>query len=186
MPDGGMVAIFVGQRTALNAQQRRQGVLDELAGQKDAPEGKTYGKYELVGTYTDDVDVKKAKDNATDVLTKLGDRSDVCLVGLWAYNPPAILSAVKDAGKQGKVKIVGFDEMENTLLGIKDGHIHGTIVQQPFEFGYQAVKLMTALVKEPNTAKLPPDGIMHVPHKVIKKDNVEEFHQTLRKLLGKE
>jgi ribose transport system substrate-binding protein len=185
MPDGGVVAIFVGQRAPLNAQQRRQGVLDELAGQKDAPEGKTYGKYELIGTYTDETDEKKAKDNATDVLTKLGDRNDVCLVGLWAYNPPAILSAVKDAGRQGKVKIVGFDEMENTLLGIKEGDIYATVVQQPFEFGYQAVKLMTELVKQPDKVKLPTDGILHVPHKIIKKDNVEEFHKNLNKLLGK-
>ena len=36
MPDGGSIAIFVGQPDPINAQQRRQGVLDELAGKKDA------------------------------------------------------------------------------------------------------------------------------------------------------
>jgi ribose transport system substrate-binding protein len=32
LPDGGTIAIFVGQPDPLNAKQRRQGVLDELAG----------------------------------------------------------------------------------------------------------------------------------------------------------
>jgi ribose transport system substrate-binding protein len=140
-----------------------------------------FGKYNLHGTKYDYVDSSKAKDNAADMLTQMQDKPNVCLIGLWAYNPPAILAAVKDAKKEGDVKIVGFDEMENTLLGIKDGSIYGTVVQQPFEFGYRSVKLMRDLVKDPKTP-LPKDGIMYVPHKVIKKDNVEEFHKQLQEL----
>jgi ribose transport system substrate-binding protein len=143
--------------------------------------GGKFGKFTLVDTKYDNVDSNKAKDNAADMLTQLQGQPNVCLVGLWAYNPPAILAAVKAAKKEGQVKIVGFDEDENTLLGIKDGSIHGTIVQQPFEFGYQSVKLMADLVKDPNTP-LPKDGIKHVPHLVIKKDNVEEFHKKLNEL----
>ncbi len=106
-----------------------------------------YGNYELVDTRYDETDELKAKNNAADVLTKIGNEPNLCLIGLWAYNPPAILSAVRDAGKLGKVKIVGFDENDNTLQGIKDGHIHATVVQQPFEFGYQSVKNMADLAR---------------------------------------
>ena len=183
MPEEGKIAIFVGKPDPLNARERRQGVLDELAGEKDA-KGPKYGKYTLLNTYYDYVDQKKAKDNAADALTQLRDEPSVCLVGLWAYNPPAILSATKDAGKAGKVKIVAFDEDENTLIGVKEGDVYGTIVQQPFEFGYQSVKLMTALAKGDKSA-VPSDGILYVPHLVIKKDNVEEFHQRLNRLLGR-
>jgi ribose transport system substrate-binding protein len=183
LPRGGTIAIFVGKPDPLNARQRRQGVLDELAGQKDAT-GPKYGDYRLLDTFYDDVDLKVAKDKAATALVQLQSEPNVCLIGLWAYNPPAILSAVKDAGKQGKVHIVGFDEMENTLIGIKDGYIHGTVVQQPFLFGYESVKLMTALARG-DRSLVPANGIMHVPHRVIKKDNVEEFHQNLKKLLGK-
>lgn len=187
MPKGGTIAIFVGQPDPLNARQRRGGVIDELAGQAvpDAVDGKKYGSYELAGTYYDGANRQKAKEMAADVLTKLGDKKDVCLVGLWAYNPPAILSAVTDAGKQGEIAIVGFDEDEVTLQGIIKGHIHATVVQQPFLFGYDSVKLMTDLIKDPST-KLPADGIKNVPHKVIKKDNVEEFRTNLRRMLGKD
>ena len=183
MRKGGTIAIFVGKPDPLNARERRQGVLDELAGQKDA-KGPKYGNYNLLGTFYDDVDLKVAKDRAETALVQLQNEPNICLIGLWAYNTPAILSAVKDANKQGKVHIVGFDEMENTLLGIKEGFVYGTVVQQPFLFGYESVKLMNALAKGDRSG-LPANGIMHVPHRVIKKDNVEEFQANLKKLLGK-
>ncbi len=185
MPQGGHIAIFVGKPDPLNAQQRRQGVLDELAGQTDAPGPKQYGKYTLLDTFYDDVDQKVAKDKAATALVQLQNEPNVCLIGLWAYNPPMILSAVEDAKKQGKVHIVGFDEMDNTLIGIKNGSIYGTVVQQPFLFGYESVKLLTALANGDRSG-LPANGIQYIPHLVIKKDNVEAFHQNLKKLLGKE
>ena len=65
-----------------------------------------------------------------------------CLVGLWSYNGPAILNAVRSAGKAGKVKIVCFDEEDETLAGVAAGDIYGTVVQQPYEFGKQAITQM--------------------------------------------
>jgi ribose transport system substrate-binding protein len=189
LPDGGTVVLFVGDLAALNAQQRRQGVLDELAGTKDA-KGDTYGKYKLFKTYTDQPEgPQKAKENAVDAITALQNEKDVCMVGLWAYNPPAILSAVKDKGKVGRIKIVGFDEDTATLQGIAEGAIHGTIVQQPFLFGYESVKLMAALARG-DKSKIPPGGIRYVPHMVVTKDGgkdrkaVGPFRDELEKLLG--
>jgi ribose transport system substrate-binding protein len=147
-----------------------------------APVHKKYGKYTLFGVYLDGTDNKKAKDNAADVLTQTANEPNVCLVGLWEYNPPAILSAVRQAKKEGKARIVAFDENEMTLDGIEQGAIHGSIVQQPFEFGYQSVKLMAELARNPK-APLPKgavDGVLHVPYLVIKKDNLAEFRKKLK------
>ena len=72
----------------------------------------------------------------------VGHPDVAALVGLWSYNGPAILNAVRDAGKIGQVKIVAFDEEDETLTGVKSGAIVGTVVQQPYEFGYQAMTLM--------------------------------------------
>jgi ribose transport system substrate-binding protein len=192
MPDGGTIAIFVGKIEPLNARQRRQGVLDELAGKKDA-EGPTFGKFKLHGSaFTDDTDTRRAKENAVNVLNALQGEKAVCLIGLWAYNPPAILSAWKDFTGPNKqsVRMVGFDENAETLRGVADGQIAGTVVQSPFGFGYESVKLMTALAKG-DKAGLPKDGIQHVPFRVITKDGGEgrekvgEFKAELDKLLGK-
>src|SRR5262249_49137506 len=122
---GGTVVIFVGQLDALNARQRRQGVIDELAGRdapKDlegftpSPDRETHGQYKpFEKTYLDKPEgARKAKENAEDALAKLPADANVCMVGLWAYNPPQILTAVKDKVKDqarlAKIKIVGFDE----------------------------------------------------------------------------
>jgi ribose transport system substrate-binding protein len=201
MPQGGTIAIFVGQIEPLNAQQRRQGVLDELAGQKDA-RGEMYGKYKLVGLgaergpYLDNVDSKRAKENADDVLAQLKDEPNVCLIGLWAPNAPACYEAVRAKGLEGKVTIVGFDEDRQTLDGIRKGGIFGTIVQDPYNFGYRSVKMMAALVKGDRSG-LPKDGILAVPHRVITNDktnplpgqqweNVDGFQKKLNELTGQQ
>lgn len=184
LPEGGTIAIFVGQPDPINARERRQAVLDELAGEKGA-KGPKYGKYTLLDTFYDNVNEDEAKVKASTALVQLQNEPNVCMIGLWAYNPPAILSAVKSAGKLGKVKIVAFDEMENTLQGIKDGYIVGSIVQQPYEFGFQSVKLLSELARG-DKSHVPANGIMDVPFLVLKKDNVEAFHEKLKKLTKKQ
>ncbi|MGH8164906.1 MAG: substrate-binding domain-containing protein, partial [Rhodanobacteraceae bacterium] len=181
LPDGGRVAIFVGSMDAQNAIDRRHGVLDELAGQKNAA-GPELGSYTLIDTFTDDARQEICKSKAEDALVQHGDEPEtLCLVGLWAYNPPALLAAVKDRGLEGKVKLVGFDENEETLQGVLDGHIIGTIVQQPFEFGYQAVKMLSRLAQGDKSV-LPNDGLHYIDYKVIRADNVAAFREELRRL----
>lgn len=190
-PDGGGVVIFVGKLDVQNAVERRAGVIAALAGAKTFDEADKLGKqpypiklgnWTLLDTRTDDAKQEKCKANAEDILVKHPDVK--CLVGLWAYNPPAILAALKDKQKEGKIAIVGFDEDEPTLQGIKDGHIIGAIVQNPFEFGAQAVRVLAALAKGDKSV-LPKDGILYVPHRTITKDNVQAFHDELKKLKGK-
>ena len=50
------------------------------------------------------------------------------MVGIYGYHGPALLTAVHDAGKAGKMKIVCFDDEIDTLAGIVAGDIYGTIV----------------------------------------------------------
>jgi ribose transport system substrate-binding protein len=186
LPDGGKFVIFVGTLDAQNAVDRRQGLANELAGQPvelpaSSSDPITLGKYTLLETMTDEVDRPKCKANVEDALVKYPDVA--CFVGLWAYNPPLILQAVKEAQKEGKIKIIAFDEEDETLQGVKDGHIYCTIVQQPYEFGYQSVRLLASLARGDKSV-LPPDGMLPVPHKVIMRNNVEEFHAKLRELRG--
>lgn len=180
MPEGGIIAIFVGRMESLNAQQRSKGVLDELAG-PDGPHGKEegefriYGKYKLFssgsvhGIFTDNTKQDKARKNAEFVLNRFPKEKNLCLIGLWAYNPPMIYAAVRGQGRQGKVKIAGMDEAKQTLAGIADGHIVGTVAQQPYVFGYESVKIMAHLIKGDNSL-LPKDEIMYITHIVVTKE----------------
>ena len=172
LPDGGKIMVFVGKSDARNAAERYQGIKEALQGTK----------IEIIDIRTDDTDRARAKSNAADTLVKYPDVA--ALVGLWSYNGPAILNAVKDANKTGQVKIVCFDEEDETLAGVKEGAIFATVVQQPFEFGYQSVKLMSQILKGDKSA-IPANKQINVPTLVIKKDTVDDFITKINQLRGR-
>jgi ribose transport system substrate-binding protein len=172
LPSGGRIMIFVGMLDAQNAQERLQGIKDALVG----------SSVEIVDVRTDGTDRVRAKSNVADTLVKYPDIT--CLVGLWSYNGPAILNAVTEAKKAGQVKIVCFDEEDETLAGIKQGHIYATVVQQPYEFGYQAIRLMERVLSGDKSG-VPESKQVFVPTLIIKKDNVEEFTAKINMLRGR-
>ena len=65
----------------------------------------------------------------------------------------------------------------------------GTIVQDPYQFGYQSIKVLAALVKGKDDVLKGWPGIekgnsIFVPHRVITKDNVDEFKAEVKKILN--
>jgi ribose transport system substrate-binding protein len=172
LPQGGKIMVFVGSADARNARERLQGIKEVLQG----------SKVEIIDVRTDEADRVRAKSNAADTLVKYPDVA--CMVGLWSYNGPAILNAVKDAGKVGQVKIVCFDEEDETLAGIKSGAIYATVVQQPFEFGYQSVKMMAQILNGDKSG-IPANKQVIVPTLVIKKDTVDAFQTKINGLRGR-
>jgi ribose transport system substrate-binding protein len=171
LPEGGKAMLFVGTMDAANARERTQGI-------KEAIEG---SNIEIIDIRTDGGDQTKAKANAEDTLSKYPDID--LLVGLWAYNTPQIYNAVKAAGKEGQVKIVGFDEDQQTLRGIKAGDILGTVVQQPYEFGYQSIKKMAAYLDGDHSV-VPENKLDIVPTQIIDASNVDDFTAKVREILG--
>jgi ribose transport system substrate-binding protein len=172
LPDGGKIMLFVGSPDAQNAKDRKSGIEEVLKG----------SKVEIIDTRTDDTDRVRAKANVQDTLVKYPDVA--CLVGLWSYNGPAIINAVKEAGKTGAVKIVCFDEEDETLAGVKSGAVFATVVQQPFEFGRQAMTVMAKYLRGDKSV-VPAGKQIFVPTLKIQKDNVEEFQTKLNKLRGR-
>jgi ribose transport system substrate-binding protein len=172
LPQGGKIMVFVGKIDARNAQERYQGIKEALQG----------SNVQIVDVRTDDTDRVRAKSNASDTLVKYPDV--VALVGLWSYNGPAILNAVRDAGKIGQIKIICFDEEDETLAGVKEGAIYATVVQQPYEFGKQSIELM-AKVLAGDKSGIPANKQIFVPTLIIKKDTVEEFTAKINKLRGR-
>ncbi len=189
LPEGGKIMIFVGRLEQLNAQQRRQGVIDEVldrpaqkadALKTDPASGEIKGgKFTIVSTRTDGFDYAKAKANAEDAMVSTPDLAG--MVGLFAYNAPMCLEAIKGAGKIGKIKVVSFDEQDATLQGIKDGAVHGTVSQQPYQYGRHSVRILAGLARKDEKV-LPPNGFLEIEITVVKKDNVDGFWEELKKL----
>jgi len=172
IPDGGPIMLFVGKLDAQNAKERIQGIREALTG----------SAVTIIDVRTDDADDVRAKANAADTLVRYPDIK--ALVGLWSYNGPAILNAVREAGKIGRVRIVAFDEADETLAGVKDGTIHATVVQQPFEFGYQAIVRMAQAARG-DRAFIPDSKQIIVPTIVVNRANVEEFTKRINELRGR-
>jgi len=190
LPQGGEVMILIGRMEQDNSRKRRQGVIDELLGRsEDAtrfdPPGEVIegGGFKILGTLTDAFDFAKAKANAEDALSRHPEIDG--MIGLFAYNPPAILQALEQAGKLNTVKVVGFDEDDQTLAAIQAGTVYGTVVQNPYEYGYQSVKALHAIAGGDKSV-IPADEFIHIPGRQIRKDNVDAFWEDLKVKVGKE
>ncbi|HSV31642.1 MAG TPA: sugar-binding protein [Atribacteraceae bacterium] len=191
LPDGGEIMIFVGKLDVQNAIERRQGIIDELRGEPDDkrftesdPIGEVIaGNITILDTLTDNVDMARAKQNVEDTLIRYPDVD--CLVGLWSYNGPMMISAVGDAGLLGQIPMVTFDEEIEVLHALQAGYVNATIVQDPYNFGYMSIKLMAQIARGENP-DIPEDGIIDVPARVITPENVDAFWADLREKLGQE
>jgi ribose transport system substrate-binding protein len=172
MPNGGKCMGFVGLPGADNARERIEGFNETIKGSKIVQ----------VDVRADDGDQTRAKRNVEDTLTAHPEID--CMVGYYSYNTPRIYEALKEAGKLGKITIVGFDEDAITLGGVKEGTIASTVVQQPYEWGYQGMKTMAKYL-EGDKSGIPASGLMIIPTKIISKDNVDAFWAELKERQGK-
>ncbi len=171
LPEGGKCMGFVGLPSADNARERIEGVKATIKG----------SKVDLVDVRADDVDQARAKHNVEDAMTAHPEVT--CFIGFYSYNTPRIYEAVKEAGQLGKIKIVGFDEDPVTLGGVKEGSIVGTVVQQPYEWGYQGMKLMAKYVGGDKSV-VPANPLIIIPTKIIDKANVDAFWTELKQRTG--
>ena len=172
LPNGGKIMLFVGDRDAQNAHDREMGIRDALKG----------SNVQILDVRTDNTDHALAKTNAADAMTANPDLA--AEVGLWSYNGPAIVSAVEDAHNVGKVKIICFDQEKGTLAGIKSGAIYASVVQQPYQFGYQGTKLLAALANGDKSG-LPKGGTLYFPAQTVSSANIDAYIAELNKETGK-
>ena len=172
LPEGGKCIGFVGLPGADNARERIEGVRETLKG----------SKVELIDVRGDDVDFARAKRNVADALAAMPDVK--CMVGFYSYNTPLIYETLKESGKLGEIKIIGFDEDFVTLGGVREGAIEGTVVQDPYTWGYEGMKLMAKYL-EGDKSGVPANGLIIIPGQVIDKSNVDAYEAELRKRVGK-
>lgn len=171
LPQGGKIMVFVGKKEVLNAQERFDGLKESLQG----------SKVEIIDLMTDDANPGTARENAYQALKKYPDIAG--MVGLWSYNGPAIVQALRPEGKLNAVKIVCFDDEPDTLAAIKEGAIFGSVAQQPYEYGYQAVKTAAQILKGDRSV-IPASKKIFIPTVVIQTNNVDEYSNKVKQLLA--
>ena len=169
LPEGGDVALFVGQLDVANAQERQQGVLESIAD----------SNLSVIGTFTDGGQPAEAKRVVTDVLSKYPDLKGI--FGLWGYNAPQAVNAL-EGNPDLVVKVVGSDESVETMRAVRLGKEVGSAAPQPFEFGYQSIKMLAKLQrKEP--VDIPEDRTIFVDTYVITQENLDTVEQEIAEKL---
>src|SRR5262249_23707994 len=124
----------VGRKAAQNAIERIDGFA-EGAGDK----------FKSADSMGDDIDLRKARENVRTAMLKPNVNT---LVGIWSYNAPAIVDVVKEKDARGKYTIVTFDAEPDAIGEMSKGMIDAMVVQNPYEMGFQGVRLMKALVQD--------------------------------------
>jgi ribose transport system substrate-binding protein len=134
------------------------------------------GKYTVVQTYLDGSVPAKAKENSTQALSDYPDLD--CMVGLYGYNVPMCLEALEAADKLGQVKVVAFDQFKETLDGIEKGYVFAAVAQDPFQYGYEAVRLLVGLAKkQPHKIPFAGRGETYLQCLPVTKENLDEFRK---------
>jgi ribose transport system substrate-binding protein len=176
LPSGGKFMGFVGNISAANARERRDGFVEA-----------SKGKIELVDVIDDNKDPSRARRNVEDAITKQGTELQG-LLGLFSYNGPAICQAVlSQKGMRERYKIVTFDAEPVTLEQLEAGNIDATVVQKPYEFGRLSTKLLylinrKGLTEAKKELNIPDDGIYDTGVDVIKPTTVKKYKEDLAKL----
>ncbi|MBM3669657.1 MAG: substrate-binding domain-containing protein [Actinobacteria bacterium] len=71
------------------------------------------------------------------------------------FSAQGVATAIKQAGKEGKIVIIGFDAGPDQVKALKDGTVQALIAQQPYDIGVQGVQQAVAKLKgEPTEKKI--------------------------------
>lgn len=133
--EAGAYVQFVGYTDNDNAISRMNGVTESL--------GAAYADKDRIA---DETDRRVARDKVRSAITNHPDL--VALIGIWAYNAPAIADVVGETQTRDKFVIGTFDAQSEAIEYMEKGSIDVMVVQNPFDMGVQTVKLMKAMIQK--------------------------------------
>ncbi len=137
----GEVALVVHDQTSASGTGRRDGFVNQM---------KKYPNIKIVDIQYGEGDHLKSTE-----ITKTLIQAHPNLKGIFASNEGGAIGAVngvKEAGKTGKVVLIGFDSGKAQTDAIRSGLMSGAITQNPVGIGYKTVE---AAVKALKGEKLP-------------------------------
>jgi ribose transport system substrate-binding protein len=130
------VAIITGSFYANHQQQRVKGFRDAVKVEKGI---------HIVDVEESEISRVRAAEKTYQILQAHPEVN--AFFGTSALDDIGIAQVVEQYKKQDRIYIIGFDTLPETLEYIRKGTIKATVVQEPYEMGYGAVKMMIDLIK---------------------------------------
>ena len=130
----GKVLMLRYQEGSASTHDREEGFLSELK-----------AKYPEIEVISSDQYARATRDTAKSAAENLLNRFGSEVQGIFTPNESStagMLLALQDMNKAGKVVFVGFDTHETFMTALRNGQMHGFVVQNPFKMGYLGVRTM--------------------------------------------
>jgi ribose transport system substrate-binding protein len=156
----GKIFLIRYQEGSASTMERERGFLETMA--KDFPGISFLVKDQYAGSTTE-----TAYQLAENLLGRFPD-----VEGIFCPNESSTfgtLRALQESGLAGKVKFVGFDSSPKLVQGLRDGHIHGLIHQDPVKIGYLGVKQIVAFLRGQSIEPLIDTGVY-----LITRENMDQ------------
>jgi ribose transport system substrate-binding protein len=155
------VAIITGSFYANHMQQRVKGFQDAVKAEE---------RIHIIAVEESEISRVKAAEKANQILQ---DHPEVnAFFGTSALDGIEIAQVIEKYQKQDQIYIIGFDTLPETLRLIRKGTIKATVVQEPFQMGYGAVKMMIDLIEG---KKVSP--IVHTDTRILRIRDLYGNHQ---------
>jgi len=163
----GKVAIITGYFNVTAHELRRKGFVDVIK--------EEYPGIEIVGQVENLDQAEKARSQAIDFMTAYPDLAGIYVT---AGGPIGAAQALKEANKAGKIKIVAFDPLPQSVEYLKDGSIQALIGQNPYAEGRDPVIRIFNYLME---GQLPKARFMYTRDDVVTIDTLEDFYASGQK-----
>ena len=144
------VAILEGIRGVDNAEARKRGFEAGVEGLR------------IVAQESAEWDTEKGYQKTQNILARHPD-----LAGLFCANDKmavGALKAIREAGRQGKIHVIGYDNIPDVQAALKSGELHATIEQHPDLMGKYGLRMAVGVL----TGKVRPGGEVLVDLEVVR------------------
>ncbi|HYD40050.1 MAG TPA: sugar-binding protein [Anaeromyxobacter sp.] len=162
----GKLVILQGGLGAANLNLRTQGFKEAIA--KHGPGIEILDVVDTAG------DFSVATNKTETVLQAYPDLT--ALFSVSAEGAPAAAAVLRQQNKAGKVVLAGFDDLKDTLEGIKDGTVAFCLVQKTFKMGWMSVEALLDASKGKQLPKSTDTGVIFVT-----KSNVGNYMDQMKK-----
>jgi len=167
-PEGGKTALLLATLGAPNLLERAEEfekVFDQSGSQ-----------YDIVAIEGFESDLAQAVNKTEALLQTFPDMR--AFFGVSAYGAPAASTVLREQDKAGQILVGSFDDLEETLSGIRDGSIQYTIVQKTFNMGWLSVEMLLKAIDGEEIPDLVDTGVV-----IVTRDNIDSYMEDMKKEL---
>jgi ribose transport system substrate-binding protein len=166
----GEIAVLQGGLAAPNLNDRYKGFEQVL--KEKAPNIRIVAREDTQGKSNVTADKTEA------LLTKYPNLKAIFSVS--AEGAPGAVAVLKEKGKADKVVLAGFDDLPDTLKGIREGSVRFCIVQRTFKMGWLSVEKLLDACDGKELPKEIDTGVL-----IVNQENVGTYMEDMKKEFSK-